>query len=636
MKKIAAVILTIGMSLNFGVLARAQEGTGGYQSIFSLGVGARQLGMGGASVALPLDATTIYWNPAGMEEIQRANLVAFYSSLFLGTSYNFVGFVYPTLSMGTFGIGMSRIATGGIVHRDFHYVDLGTFSYDQEEFYISYAKEVRSLFNAGASIKVERQVIGQDAGVGFGVDVSLFYRPDFGMPYLKNTKVGLIYQNAYAPRIKLRQSIDYMPSMLRLGVARSFYFSNTLSPFVVAMDIQKGDQMPFRLSVGAEYTYNGQAMVRLGANSRGLTFGAGAIYRQFQVDYSYGRIDSKGVLGGSHRLSLIVNFGKSRAEKLEFLAAQRQREIEEQIARENARRRQAQIKKLLQEGHDLYSNKQYFQALVKFQQVLELDKANPEALDMVDETKARMDEIREKEMQQQLSKIQVERQRKEVQKFVETHVNKGLDYMKQGDYVKAINEWNLALQRQPNSEQIKGYIANAKKELMNRINKMIVKADELARKGKYGEADQLLRQALLLSENDAVRQEQIRKRIAQLETQLNVYDYYQQGLVAYRSENWQEAMKNFEKALKLNPKNPKIRAYYKDAERHALARDQQMTPEMLEKFNNGVKLYVDDRLEEAIKVWEDLLKEQPYNKKIIDAIDSAKKQLKERRKAHSK
>ncbi len=636
MMKIRVGILAIGIGLILSVAALAQEATGGYQSIFSMGVGARQLGMGGASVAFPIDATTVYWNPAGMEEIQRANLAAFYATLFLGTSYNFVGFVYPTLNIGTFGLGVSRIATGGIVRRDFHYVDLGTFSYDQEEFYLSYAKEIRNLFNAGASVKVERQVIGLDSGVGFGVDLALFYRPDFGSVYLKNTKIGLIYQNAYAPRIKLRQSIDYMPSMLRVGVARSFYFTNTLSPFVISMDIQKGDQMPFRLNFGAEYTYNGQAMIRLGANNRGLTFGAGAVYKQFQVDYAYGRVDSRGVLGGSHRLSLVVNFGKSRAEKLEFLAAQRQKEIEEQIARENARRREAQIKKLLQEGQDLFSSGQYFQALVKFQQVLELDKANPEALDMVDETKARMDEIREKEMQQELSKIQVERQRKDVEAYVEAHVNKGLDYMKQGDYVKAINEWNLALQRQPNSEQIKGYITNARKELLNRINKMIAKADELARKGKYGEADQLLRQALLLSENDAARQEEIRKRIAQLETQLNVYDYYQQGLVAYRSENWKEAMINFEKALKLNPKDPKIRAYYQDAERHALARDQKMTPEMLEKFNTGVKLYVDDRLEEAIKVWEDLLKEQPYNKKIIDAIDSAKKQLKERRKAHSK
>ncbi|GBD93738.1 tetratricopeptide repeat protein [bacterium BMS3Abin05] len=624
------LLLFFAAFLNTGF---AQEGRGGYQSIFLLGAGARQLGMGGASVAFPQDATTIYWNPAGMEELQRKSFTAFYASLMLGTSYNYFGYVHPTLSFGTFGVGVSRISTGDIPYRENHYLDLGTFNYDQEEFYFSYAKNIRDWFTGGANIKIERQVIGQYSDIGFGIDLAAFYKFDFDSEWLKNTQVGVIYQNVYAPRLRLRQSVDYMPSMLRFGVAKIFYFSNTASPFVVLMDIQKGDREPVKFHLGTEYNYNGQAMLRVGVNDRGLTFGAGAVYKRYELDYSYGKIDSRNVFSGSHRISFVVNFGKSRVEKLQLIEAKRQKEIEERIARENERRRRAQIKKLLGEGKDLYASDDYFKALVKFQQVLELDQSNPEALDMVDETRARMTEIRKKEMDQQLSKIQETRQRKQIQKFVDKHVNRGLDYLKKGDYGSAINEWNLALDRQPDSQQIKQYIEDAKNELMSKITELIDRADKLAKKGNFGEANKLYNQALLLSQDDEVRQEKIRKRMAELEIKLNLYDYYQSGLIAYRSENWKEAMLNFEKALKLNPRDPKIQGYYKDAERHVLARKQQMTPEMLKKFNKGLQLYVDDRIEDAIQVWEDLLKKQPYNKQIIESIDMAKKQLQERRKA---
>jgi len=399
------------------------------------------------------------------------------------------------------------------------------------------------------------------------------------------------------------------------------------------MDLEKGDQTPVKFHVGTEYSYNGQAMLRLGFNDRGLSFGAGAVYNRFELDYSYGKIDSKGVLGGSHRISFVANIGKSRSEKIQLIEARRQKELEERIARENERRRRAQIRRLLDEGKSLYASGEYFKALVKFQQVLELDKSDPEALEMVDETNARMTEIREKEMQQQLSKIQEERQRKQIQSYVDKHVNKGLEYLKQGDYVSAINEWNLALERQPDSQQIKQYIENAENELVNRINELISKADHLAKKGEFQAANKLYNQALLLSENDSVRKKEIHKKMAELENKLNMYDYYQSGLIAYRSEDWKTAMKNFEKALKLNPKDPKIQRYYKDAERHTMARKQQMTPEMEKKFNKALQLYVDDRIEDALKIWEGLLEEQPYNKDIIDAIDMAKKQLQERQKA---
>ncbi len=81
----------------------------------TFGVGARTMGMGGASLGLADDFTALYWNPAGMAQIQkfemfsslshnRANADTYFSGdVATGTSrsqmrLNSIGFVYPFLA----------------------------------------------------------------------------------------------------------------------------------------------------------------------------------------------------------------------------------------------------------------------------------------------------------------------------------------------------------------------------------------------------------------------------------------------------------------------------------------------------------------------------------------------------------
>lgn len=81
----------------------------------TFGVGARTMGMGGASLGLADDFTALYWNPAGMAQIQkfemfsslshnRTNTDAYFSGdVATGTSrsqmrLNSIGFVYPFLA----------------------------------------------------------------------------------------------------------------------------------------------------------------------------------------------------------------------------------------------------------------------------------------------------------------------------------------------------------------------------------------------------------------------------------------------------------------------------------------------------------------------------------------------------------
>jgi hypothetical protein len=91
----------------------AQDGDGGTESNFSIGFGARAMGMGSAFTALADDATAVFWNPAGLENIYQQSVTLFYTQLLEG-DYQFIGYALPTLNIGTFGMGLGRIGVGGI------------------------------------------------------------------------------------------------------------------------------------------------------------------------------------------------------------------------------------------------------------------------------------------------------------------------------------------------------------------------------------------------------------------------------------------------------------------------------------------------------------------------------------------
>lgn len=57
----------------------------------TFGVGARTMGMGGASLALADDFTALYWNPAGMAQIQKFELFSSFSHNTASTDAYFVG-----------------------------------------------------------------------------------------------------------------------------------------------------------------------------------------------------------------------------------------------------------------------------------------------------------------------------------------------------------------------------------------------------------------------------------------------------------------------------------------------------------------------------------------------------------------
>jgi hypothetical protein len=84
--------------------------------LMTIGTGARALGMGGAFCAVADDASTLYWNSAGMTNIKGAEVSSVKLAKIndIDNKYVFVDLVYNAERTGAFGMGLLRQSIGGV------------------------------------------------------------------------------------------------------------------------------------------------------------------------------------------------------------------------------------------------------------------------------------------------------------------------------------------------------------------------------------------------------------------------------------------------------------------------------------------------------------------------------------------
>lgn len=161
----------------------------------NIGAGAKGLAMGGAQTASTGDATSGYWNPAGLTEI-KDNPVAsiMHAEYFAGIGkYDYAAMAMPigdpTTATRTLGFSLIRFAVDDIPNTLFlvdpdgsvNYNNIRSFSSADYAFLLSYGQVIygdeERTFSFGSNAKIIHRSVGSFAKAwGFGLDAGLQYR----------------------------------------------------------------------------------------------------------------------------------------------------------------------------------------------------------------------------------------------------------------------------------------------------------------------------------------------------------------------------------------------------------------------------------------------------------------------------
>jgi Tfp pilus assembly protein PilF len=605
--------------------ATAQDGIAGTQSIFNFGFSARAMGMGRAYVAMADDPSAVFWNPAGLEYIQRMNFQLFHTSLYEGAIYDFIGFAYPTLDFGTVGIGYARLGVGDIPVVDADNVSQGTSNYEFSEFYISYAKKLPYDITGGLTFKIERQSFdftNQLTG-GFGLDLGLMYRPDFENQYLQDISIGFQYQNLLQPELKLGSNTENLPGLFRMGLSKAITVG-LAGKMNFVMDFSKSQNESGRFHAGTEYTYKDIGTARIGLDKNKPAFGLGGVYKFMQIDYSFGTLsDASEYFSPTHRFSLTFNLGKSREELL-ILAEEKQRQREKELVeRTKEEERQRFIAERLKKGDEYLRDGQYLDAYAEFQQVVSVDPFNKTAKALFDSTNNMIQSNLDARLQNQIAEAVDKGLAEENKKFVQLHFDKGQVFLQKNQFTDALIEFNSALERSADDPIIQQAIETTQRRLNEQVRKLVTQGRGEFQQGNYSEALRILSEALVLSPDDPGLQGEINT----LANRIKVQQYVQQALQLYDLGEYQKALSMFEEALSLDPSNESIRQYVERSKRGLGVVKEEMDPESERQYIVGTELFLAGRYDEALKIWRQLAAKYPFNKKVQDAVKNAEDRI---------
>jgi hypothetical protein len=308
----------------------------------SMGGGARAMGMGSAFVAVGDDASTVFWNPAGMSGFDKRQALFMHSERFRQLeNYNFASFVMPFDYFGGeergAALGFALIHLGGddiVVTNGLDYQENnGVPGFQPEEgdvlLYDTAALRREShndlaLLNSFAFTTAWGKVGGtlkilytnSIAGfTGFGIGIDLGFLKENLLP---NLNVGAKLQDAtgtyrswstgtnefISPSLKLGTSYLIESRSLRgsllLAADGDFYFENRR----YASQFWAGS-LSADLHLGAELRLQEKVMLRGGLDSGNPTAGAGLRWNFLGLDYAYLHHDK---LEATHRVSAFVEF----------------------------------------------------------------------------------------------------------------------------------------------------------------------------------------------------------------------------------------------------------------------------------------------------------------------------------------
>ena len=222
-------------------------------------VGARPHGMGGAFIGVANDINAVYWNPAGLVQLEESEFtwtrtlnnrdtINYDDSLAIGSYNKKLGLAYA--------LGYINIAD----YYPIGYTEDYTLVFKDEKrqwLIFSLAKKITPQLSIGGNIRymyhyLELEAAGYfpeaDSTTFFGIDLSLFYQPD------EKIALGLLIQDVNRPELSLFGQKMYYIRNVRPGI--SYRITDSLLFTASIYDLLQEVPMENRFRVGLEQNFD--------------------------------------------------------------------------------------------------------------------------------------------------------------------------------------------------------------------------------------------------------------------------------------------------------------------------------------------------------------------------------------------
>jgi hypothetical protein len=305
-----------------------------------IGVGARANGLGGSFTAIANDVTALYWNPAGITNLQKFSLAVSHSEWFADISHDFAGIVYPFSSSDIIALSVVALNTGEQEVTTVTQPEGTGVYYDVSDLSIglTYARALTDRFSVGLTVKYIQQTLYNESANTFAIDIGSFLRTGFhdlviamnisnfggsmqleGRDLITITDINSQVSGNHNPDARLKTEPWPLPLIFRVGIAMNLVGGNDpiihseSNRFTFAIDGVHPNDNTEKVNIGGEYAWNENVFARLGYkinyDVEKWTFGVGLKFDigSNQVGFDYALVDFND-LGKVSQFSLELNF----------------------------------------------------------------------------------------------------------------------------------------------------------------------------------------------------------------------------------------------------------------------------------------------------------------------------------------
>ncbi len=255
-------------------------------AFLEIGAGARSLAMGGAFVSVADDASTLYWNPAGIVNLNSPHLQTYYIPWLVDTEYYYGTSVVPMGTFGSLGFSYTAVTMDEMVVRTVE--DPEPDEYGQKfdagnlALGIAYAKRLTDRFSFGLQSKFIQEKIWQMQAKGYAIDIGTLFVTEnnlrIGMSISNfGGKLGMegintlvdydIDETIYGNNDRIDGYLDAakwpLPLLFRFGLSKEYSLNNK-SKILVSTDAIHPNNNPEYINVGAELGLKDLLFFRIG------------------------------------------------------------------------------------------------------------------------------------------------------------------------------------------------------------------------------------------------------------------------------------------------------------------------------------------------------------------------------------